>query len=109
PCSFPRVERPVSTRSPRCDTSKPRTARQDLFAAFAAFAFRGGSSSSDTLLEDEPHADLHLAAGAVDSLPRHLPEVRARHVQFRIVPDDGVERVVGLDARLDTVARGERE
>ena len=43
----------------------------------------------------------NLAAGAVDALARDLAEVGARQVHVRLVPDDRVERVVGLDARFE--------
>src|SRR6266540_2238428 len=60
-------------------------------------------------LEDEPDADLNLAAIPVRSLAGDLAEVRARDVQIRIVPHGVVERVVRLEARFEPLGRGQIE
>src|SRR5262245_30119871 len=55
-------------------------------------------------LEQEPHTDLHFASGPLQPPSRDFAEVGARDVEIRSVPDDLVEQVVRLDAKLEVIA-----
>src|SRR5215203_2007313 len=53
--------------------------------------------------KDESYADLDLAPVAVDPLARDLPEVAPAERRVRLIPDQVVEGIVGLDAGFQPI------